>query len=175
MQFIQGTYVRDKCIVEVFPSKHTEGKDKYHFHQLSILVHIDKIFPYDKDKLSEEHRKMFDEEKEQKLRKKPERKEFELKRSLELCEIVETMYMNYAIKKPFQLPVFKVEGGIPLKEADLQLYFKRRTTQIMSFLIDHIDFSKAQEVKKQMREWKSQIVKETIRNVTECKMNLILN
>lgn len=83
--------------------------------------------------------------------------------------------MNYAIKKPFSLPVFRAEGGIPLKEPDLQLYFKRRTTQIMAFLIDHIDFSKAQEAKRQMKEWKSQIIKETIRHVSDNRMTLMLH
>ena len=51
----------------------------------SILVGIDKIVPYEQEKLLEEQRMMLEEGKEQKAKKKPERKELELKRSLELC------------------------------------------------------------------------------------------
>ena len=62
---------------------------------------------------------------------------------------------------------------LPLKQSDLQLYFMRKTTQLMLYEIDNCDLSESHGLKENFQVWSQKIIHEMVENVIENKMNLM--
>ena len=106
------------------------------------------------------------------IKRQAERKEKMIESASDLCDLVEEIYMESCLKRPVKLPIIRMKE-LPLKNSDLEMYFMRKTTQLMMFQIDYFNFADAPELKESFTVWSQSIIKEIVEKAMELELNLM--